>query len=163
MALTIKDITIQIMNVYECNGTNIFMRWKMKCSIQRGEAEMNGTFHLSPNESIFSISQMRKHSLLCFIKLVQRFKFLNKFKRKVFEKPLWLKQNSLQAVRPTLCRKYYADACVMLNARTAPVAFAPSRVLHVLILIGLVLRANVRRLYWKYCRHTLMLCERWVQ
>ena len=37
------------MNVYECNGTNIFMRWKMKCSIQRGEAELNGTFNLSPN------------------------------------------------------------------------------------------------------------------
>ena len=32
------------MNVYECNGTNIFMRGKMKCSIQRGEAELNGTF-----------------------------------------------------------------------------------------------------------------------
>ena len=24
--------------VYECNGSNIFMRWKMKCFIQRGEA-----------------------------------------------------------------------------------------------------------------------------
>ena len=55
--------TIQIMNVYECNGTNIFMRWKMKCSIQRGEAELNGTFHLSPNENICSIARMKKHSL----------------------------------------------------------------------------------------------------
>ena len=27
---------IQIMNVYECHGTNIFIRWKMKCSIQQG-------------------------------------------------------------------------------------------------------------------------------
>ena len=51
------------MNVYECNGTNIFMRWKMKCSIQRGEAELNGTFHLSPNENICSIARMKKHSL----------------------------------------------------------------------------------------------------
>ena len=25
--------SIQIMNVYVCNGTNIFMRWKMKCTI----------------------------------------------------------------------------------------------------------------------------------
>jgi hypothetical protein len=25
---------IQLMNVYECNGKNIFMRWKMECSIQ---------------------------------------------------------------------------------------------------------------------------------
>ena len=54
------------MNVYECNGTNIFMRWKMKCSIQRGEAELNGIFHLSPNENICSIARMRKHSLFLF-------------------------------------------------------------------------------------------------
>jgi hypothetical protein len=26
----------QIMNVYSCNGKNIFMRWKMECSIQLG-------------------------------------------------------------------------------------------------------------------------------
>ena len=51
------------MNVYECNGTNIFIRWKMKCSIQRGEAELNGTFHLSPKENISSIARMKKHSL----------------------------------------------------------------------------------------------------
>ena len=25
------------MNGYECNGTDIFMRWKIKCSIQRGD------------------------------------------------------------------------------------------------------------------------------
>ena len=60
---------IQIMNVYECNGTNIFMRWKMKCSIQRGEAELNGTFHLSPNENICSIARMRKHSLFVLYNL----------------------------------------------------------------------------------------------
>ena len=35
------------------------------------------------------------------------------------------KQNILQAALQTLCDKNYADACVMLNARTAPVAFAP--------------------------------------
>ena len=35
----------------------------MKCSIQRGEAELNGTFHLSPNENISSIARMKKHSL----------------------------------------------------------------------------------------------------
>ena len=35
----------------------------MKCSIQRGEAELNDTFHLSPNENIYSIARMRKHSL----------------------------------------------------------------------------------------------------
>ena len=63
----------------------------MKCSIQRGEAELNGTFHLSPNENICSIARMRKHSLF---------------------------------VLYNLYKEYYADACVTLNARTAPVAFA---------------------------------------
>ena len=42
-----------------------------------------------------------------------------------------LQQNILQAARPTLRGKYYADACVMLNAPTAPVAFVSSRVSHV--------------------------------
>ena len=32
----------------------------MKCSIQLGEAELNGTFHLSPNETICSISKGKK-------------------------------------------------------------------------------------------------------
>ena len=35
----------------------------MKCSIQRGEAELNGTFHLSPNENICSMVRIKKHSL----------------------------------------------------------------------------------------------------
>ena len=37
---------IQIMNGYECNSTDIFMRLEMECSIQRGKAELNKTFHL---------------------------------------------------------------------------------------------------------------------
>ena len=43
----------------------------MKCSIQRGEAELNGTFHPSPNENICSIARMKKHSLfvLCYTKI----------------------------------------------------------------------------------------------
>ena len=35
--------------------------------------------------------------------------------------------------------KYYADACVTLNARSAPVAFASRRVSHVVFLVSLVL------------------------
>ena len=53
--------SIQIMDVYECNGTNIFMRWKMKCSIQRGEAELNGTFHLSPKIQI--LKQIKRKTI----------------------------------------------------------------------------------------------------
>ena len=35
--------------------------------------------------------------------------------------------------------KYYANACVTRNARTAPVAFALRRVSHVVFLISLIL------------------------
>ena len=35
----------------------------MKCSIQRGEAELNGTCHLSPHENICSIARMKIDSL----------------------------------------------------------------------------------------------------
>ena len=46
----------------------------------------------------------------------------NWFKRKNTEKGFYLdKQNILQAARQTQHGKYYADACVTLNARTAPV------------------------------------------
>ena len=45
----------------------------------------------------------------------------------------------LKVTRSTLRRKYYVDACVTLNARTAAVVFALRRVSHVVILISLVL------------------------
>ena len=77
---------------------------------------------------------MGKHSL--FVLLVQRFKF----KRESSKKRLQLKQNILQAAHPTLKVKYYADACVTLNASTAPVTFAPPPwVSHVVFIISLVL------------------------
>ena len=68
MQAVVED-SIQIMNVYECNGTTIFMWSKMKCSIQRGKVKLNGTFHLSPNENIRSIARMRKHSLFVLYNL----------------------------------------------------------------------------------------------
>ena len=39
------------MKVYECNSKNIFLRCKIECSNQRGEVELNGTLHLSPNSN----------------------------------------------------------------------------------------------------------------
>ena len=73
------------MNVYECNATNIFMRWNMKCSIQRGEAEFNGTFHLSPNENICSITRMRKHSLFVLYNLYKDSNFETNLTEKVLK------------------------------------------------------------------------------
>ena len=47
------------MNDYECDGTDTFISWKIECSIQRGEAKLNRTFHLSPNENICTIARMK--------------------------------------------------------------------------------------------------------
>ena len=51
--------SIEIINVYEWNGENIFLSWKMECSIQWGKAELIGKFHLSMNENILSIAIMQ--------------------------------------------------------------------------------------------------------
>ena len=48
----------------------------------------------------------------------------------------------VQATCPTLRGKYYADVCVTLNARTAPVAFVPHRFSHVVFLFSLVLQQS---------------------
>ena len=48
---------------HSCNGTNIFIWWKMKCIIQFGFASLNGTFHLSPHENICSIALINIHYL----------------------------------------------------------------------------------------------------
>ena len=48
--------TIQIMNVYESNGKNIFMRGKIDCSIQRGDSRVELSNNRSPNENILTIA-----------------------------------------------------------------------------------------------------------
>ena len=47
----IVNIIVQIMNVCECNGTNISWGERCYCSIHQSQAELNGTFHLSPNDT----------------------------------------------------------------------------------------------------------------
>jgi hypothetical protein len=47
------------MNVPSCNGKNIFIRWKMECSIQRGDSRV----HLSPHENILTIALINIHYL----------------------------------------------------------------------------------------------------
>ena len=52
------------MNVFHlCNGTDIFIRWKIKCSIQLGFASLNRTFNLSPHENIRTIALITIHYL----------------------------------------------------------------------------------------------------
>ena len=52
------------MNVlHSVNGTDIFMRCKMKCSIQIGFASLNRKFHLSPHENICTIALITIHYL----------------------------------------------------------------------------------------------------
>ena len=38
----------------------------MKCSIQQGEAKLNGIFHLSLHENIHSTAKMRKHLFVLY-------------------------------------------------------------------------------------------------
>ena len=55
---------VQIMNVYECNGKNIFMSCKMKSSIQRGASRVEWNFP-SFNKWKYSFHCTNaKHSLL---------------------------------------------------------------------------------------------------
>ena len=63
----IRHHIIQIMNGYECNGSDIFMRGEMECSIQRGKAELNRTFHLSPNENSCTIARIKSIHYLFYI------------------------------------------------------------------------------------------------
>ena len=44
-------------------GTNIFIRWKMKCTVQLGFVSLNGTYHLSPHENICTIPLINIHYL----------------------------------------------------------------------------------------------------
>ena len=55
------------MNGYECDGTEIFSRRKMECSLQRGEAKLNRTFHISPDENICTIAGMKNNHYLFYI------------------------------------------------------------------------------------------------
>ena len=48
---------------HSCDGTYIFIRRKMKCSIQLGFASLNRTFHLSPHEDIYAIALITIHYL----------------------------------------------------------------------------------------------------
>ena len=60
------------MFVHSCNGTNIFIRRKMKCTIQLGFASfvlLNGTFHLSPQENIGTIALINIHYLSILLTL----------------------------------------------------------------------------------------------
>ena len=60
----------------ESDGTDIVMRWKMECSIQRGEANLNRTFHLSLNENICTIARMKYIHNLFYI--TSKFYFVTK-------------------------------------------------------------------------------------
>ena len=60
--------------------------------------------------------------IICSIYIVQKFKFLNKFKRKsIIER--FLAQAKQAKTFYKLRVQLYEDVCVTLNARTAPIAF----------------------------------------
>ncbi len=57
----------QIMNVsHSCNNReNIFIHWKIECSIQLCFASLNGTFHLSTHENILTTALIKIQCILC--------------------------------------------------------------------------------------------------
>ena len=48
---------------HSCNGTNIFIQRKIKCTFQLGFALLNGSYHLSPHENICTIALKNIHYL----------------------------------------------------------------------------------------------------
>ena len=60
------------MHVYT-NNECLWVQWykyfhELKDEL-RGEADLNGIFHISPNENVCSIARMRKHSLFVLYNL----------------------------------------------------------------------------------------------
>ena len=66
----------QIKNGYECNGPDIFMRWKMECSIQRGEAN-NDNYNVKNRHRVIARITLIERNLnrldLLFIKVAEYF------------------------------------------------------------------------------------------
>jgi hypothetical protein len=62
------------MNAYSCNGKNIFMRWKIECSIQRGDSRVEWNI-ASFTEWKYSYHCTNKHSLFVLYntKITNRF------------------------------------------------------------------------------------------
>ena len=67
---------------HSCNGTNIFMRWKMKCSIQLGFILLNGTLHLSPHENICTIALINFHYLYTILHFILLYTWWSRWYRK---------------------------------------------------------------------------------
>ncbi len=66
------DKYLQIMNVLHlCNRENIFICWKMKYSVQLDFTMLNGTFHLSTIEKMFTTTFIHIHYLLTIPYLAQ--------------------------------------------------------------------------------------------
>ena len=74
--------------------------------------------------------------------LVQRFKFLNTLKGKSSKKNDFSWSKAFCTSHASNSTREVLRGCFALNARTAPVAFAPHRVLHVVFLFSLVLQQS---------------------
>ena len=131
------------MKVYECNGTNIFMRWKMKVPFNEAKQSWMVHFIFHRMKIFVPLDEWENIHYLFYITCKKDSNSrLNRFKRKPLKNYLspWSKIFYNRRVQlHAECGKYYADACITLNTRTAPVAFAPRRVSYIVFLISLVL------------------------
>ena len=75
------------MNAFNsCDGTSIFIRCEMKCSIQLGFASLNRTFHLSPHENICTIALITIHYLYIIVQIVKTLLYVLLFLCKIVNK-----------------------------------------------------------------------------
>ena len=91
---------------------------------------------------------MRKYSLFVSYNLYKDSNSELNLKEKALKNNFSTSKTFLQSAHPTLRGKNYADACITLNVLTAPVAFAPRRVSHVVFLISLVLEQTSEDCIW---------------
>ena len=101
-----RHVSIQIMNVYECNGTNIFMWWKMFMFPSTWWSRIEWYISSFTSWKYLFHCTNEKTLIICFIQLVQRLKLLNKFKRKSIETKILAQANL----------KTFYKSCVQLCA-----------------------------------------------
>ena len=90
-----------------------------------------------------------KTFIICFIKVVQWFIFLDKFRRKNIENDV-TKAKTYTSQESNSTREVLFGYLRLAKPRTAPAAFPHVEFLHLIFLISLILKANVQRLHWKY-------------
>ena len=133
----------------ECGGTYFFMRWKIECYIQRGEAKLNRKFHLFSNE-IYVPSHEWKTFIICFIYHQNIFCHL---KRKI---NLDILENAIlfwsRRFRSNVTAVYHCT--VLFNDRWMVYLFHTT--------LPCIIQSNDKNLHWCYIKTTVVLVTKYM-